>query len=161
MLLDAPTFVVHRRLNQPLSVVQRGLADRTMLTSTPLIDLGSDGFLHLDGALRPAASFSSRQPMPTWCGRAHLLNARRRPIATVEIEISMWSTDATSISLRPVARHPERWRSWRLRAYFALAHRASDTTAALLAHRAALVRDAVDAEVAPDERVATPVSSSC
>ena len=161
MLLDAPTFVVHRRLNQPLTLIHRGLSDRTMLASTRLIELGSEGFMHIDEALRPAAAFTSYRSAPAWCGRAHLLNARRRTVAAVELEVSMWSHDATSISLRPVARHPERWRRWRLRAYFALAHRASDATAALLADRANLASEArPGAETAPDQ-VAIPVTAHC
>ncbi|MDQ1467956.1 MAG: hypothetical protein QOH10_2371 [Actinomycetota bacterium] len=136
MLLDAPTFVVQRRINRPLTDVQRGLADRRALVPAAPLDPVSEGFMHLHEPLRPVAPFSSRQPAPSWCARAYLLTARQRLVATVEIEVSMWSRDATSLTLRPVARHPERWRPWRLRQYFALAHLAADATARLVAQRA-------------------------
>ena len=84
MLLDAPTFVVHRRLNQPLSTVQRGLSDRTMLTSSPLIDLGSDGFLHLEGALRPAHTHMVRASPPAERAPAHDRHRRDRGLDVVE-----------------------------------------------------------------------------
>jgi hypothetical protein len=92
--------------------------------------------------LRPVCPYSSRQPLPTWCGTARLLTARSRLVATVEVEVSMWSDDATSVTIRPAAKHPERWRAWRLRRYFPLAHRAADATAGLVARRAVLAREA-------------------
>ena len=54
----------------------------------------------------------------------------------------MWSRDASCLTVRPVARHPERWRAWRLRRYFALAHDAADATARLVAQRAVAAADA-------------------
>jgi hypothetical protein len=148
MPLAAPTFVVHRRLNRPLADVQRGLADRTLVAPTRIIRLEPHGFMHVDAAFRPVAPFSSHQPLPTWCVRAHLLAARGRTVAAVELEVSMWSRDATSVTLRPVSRHPERWRRWRLRSYFALAHGAVDATVRLLAERAEHAVEAVDVESA-------------
>ena len=149
MPLDAPTFVVQRRVNHPLSLVQRGLADRAPITPQRLVDLGENGSMFVAEPLHPVAPFSSRQPMPTWCTRANLLTPRGRLVATVEVEVSMWAHDATSVSLRPVARHPERWRAWRMRRYFGLAHHAADATAHLLAPRATTPNDVRFAGEAP------------
>ena len=123
MLFDTPIFVVQRRVNQPLADVQRGLADRAGLLATGMLDLGPDGLLCMPEPLHPVRLSSSGQPFPTWCGTARLLTPRNRLVATVELEVSMWSDDATSVTLRPDANHPERWRAWRLRRYFALALR--------------------------------------
>ena len=76
MLLDAPTFVVQRRINRPLTDVQRGLSDRRALVPAAPLDPVSEGFMHLHEPLRPVAPFSSRQPAPSWCARAYLLTAR-------------------------------------------------------------------------------------
>ena len=142
MLLEAPTFNVQRRINHQLSEVQRGLADRTPLAPTGLLDPDAEGFLCIVEPLRPVRPYSSRQPLPTWFAIGHLLTSRRRLVARVELEVSMWSHDASSLSLRPVARHPERWRAWRVRHYFALAHDAADETARLIAQRAASAAEA-------------------
>ena len=141
MLIDAPTFVVQRRVNHPLADVQRGLADGTVLAPAGMLELESEGFLCVNEPLRPVRPYSSRQPVPTWCATGHLLTSRRRRVATVELEVSMWSRDATSLTIRPVARHPERWRAWKLRQYFTLAHLAVDATAGLVAHRAVRARE--------------------
>lgn len=151
LLFDTPTFVVQRRVNQPLADVQRGLADRRGLVPTGMLDLEPDGFLCMPEPLRPVRPYSSRQPVPTWCGTARLLTSRHRLVATVELEVSMWSDDATSVTIRPVAQHPERWRAWRLRHYFALAHLAADAMAGLVARRALLAVAAYRNERAPTD----------
>jgi hypothetical protein len=160
MLLDTPTFVVHRRVNRPLNEVQHGLADRTLLAPSRVIDLGADGYMYIDEPLRPVAPFSSRQPLPTWCARVHLLTARRRTVATVELEVSTWAHDATSVTIRPVARHPERWRAWRMRQYFALAHPGADAVARILARRATAAPGTLrDDEIARLDRRAISVGA--
>ena len=136
MTLTAPSFVVERRINHPMDEVQRGLADRTPLAPAGLLDPEAEGFLCIIDPLRPVRPYSARQPTPTWWASAHLLTARRRLVAKVDLEVSMWSHDATGLTLRPAARHPERWRAWRVRNYFALAHDAADETARLIARRA-------------------------
>lgn len=142
MPFDSTTFVVERRINHPLRDVQRGLADRMPLAPAGRLDADADGFLCIVEPLRPVRPYSSRQPFPTWCASAHLLRSRRRLVARVELEVSMWSRDASCLTVRPVARHPERWRAWRLRRYFALAHDAADATARLVAQRAVAAADA-------------------
>jgi hypothetical protein len=152
MVFDIPVFVVERRINRPLADIQRGLADRTPLAAAGILDLESDGFLCLHEPLRPARPYSSSQPVPTWYAAGHLLAERRRTIAAVEISVSMWSHDATALTLRPVAVHPERWGNWRLRKYFALAHLAADATCRVIAQRAALAVEAYRNEPAFIER---------
>jgi hypothetical protein len=134
--LGAPTFVVQRRVNVPLDAVQRGLADRTPLVATRRVVLGTAGYAVMHEPLRPVAPFSSYQPIPTWCGPALLLSPRGSRVARVDVEVSMWSPDATCIIVRPVARHPERWSRTRLRHYFALAHATADVVGGVIARRA-------------------------
>jgi hypothetical protein len=136
MSIDAPSFVIQRRIAIPLLDVHRGLADRAPLGSTKLFELEPGGFLHVDDAFRPIAPFSVRQPLPTWWARARLLTERRRVAAVVELELSMWSDDSSELQLRPIARHPERWSSRRMRSYFALAHEGADEIARRVALRA-------------------------
>ena len=133
--LGTTTFVVQRRVNIPLTAVQRGLADRTRFVADGLLDLGT-GVLAMDGALHPVAPFSPNQPVPTWAGRAQLLSLRGRRIATIELDVSMWSRESTCITLRPVARQPQRWSARRLRQYFALAHSSVDAIGTLVVRRA-------------------------
>lgn len=146
--LEAMTFVVQRRVNIPLTSVQRGLADRTRLVEDRMLDLGT-GVVAIDEALRPVAPFSAQQPVPTWSGRAQLLSPRGRRVATVEVDVSMWSSGSTCIALRPVARFPDRWSARRLRRYFALAHAAVDAIGVLLVRRAI---DAADRDAFVIER---------
>jgi hypothetical protein len=136
MFIDAPSFVIQRRIQYPLPDVHRGLADRTPLYTTEQLELALGGFLHIDGAFRPMAPYSARQPMPTWCARATLSNDRRRVVAVVELEISMWSYDSSELQLRPAARNPDRWSARRARSYFGLAHPATDEIARRVAQRA-------------------------
>lgn len=139
--LESTTFVVQRRVNIPLMAVQRSLADRTRLVADYSLDLGV-GVLTNDEALHPIAPFSAHQSMPTWTGCAQLLSMRGRQIATIELDVSMWSINATCVTLRPAARHPERWSARRLRSYFTLAHAAADAISLLLVRRAIAAADA-------------------
>jgi hypothetical protein len=160
MALSTPTFVIQRRVNHRLTELQQGLADRTELASSRMLDLGPAGSIYFDEPLRPVARYSPVQPIPTWCGRAHLLTARRRVVATVELEVSMWSPDASAFEMRPVAAHPERWRSGRIRQYFALAHEGADATTRLLVRRAIEASTARrDASIVAPDRRAVPVGS--
>jgi hypothetical protein len=150
MLIDAPSFVIQRRIPSPLSAVHRGLADRKPLGPTELLTLDADGFLHMGEAFRPTTPNISRQSSPTWRASACLLTKRARVVALVEIEVSMWSHDTTELQLRPVTRRPQRWSSRRMRRYFALAHLGADEIARLLAQRA---------RATSEQRVLDPVGS--
>jgi hypothetical protein len=160
MVLDALSFVIQRRIPQPLSAVHGGLADRGPLAPTRLLTLDPDGFLHIVEPFRPVTPFSWRQPTPSWCAQARLMTNRGRVVAVVDIEVSMWSHDSSDLQLRPAARHPERWSSLRIRRYFALAHRAADETARRLAQRALTPREARACDPTCGPRVrADPVGS--
>jgi hypothetical protein len=156
-LINAPSFVIQRRIACPLSAVHAGLADRTPLTTPELLRLGTDGYADIAEPFRPMAPLSGRQPLPSWCAPASLLTPRGRVVATVDIEVSMWSHGTTELQLRPVARHPERWSSRRIRRYFALAHVTADETARLLAWRARATRELIELSAARTD--AEPVGS--
>jgi hypothetical protein len=138
-----------------LASVHTALADRTPLVAPELVTLGIDGAADLAEPFRPMTPWSGRQSSPSWCAQAMLLSTRGRVVATVDIEVSMWSHDTTGLQLRPVARRPERWSSRRIRRYFALAHLAADETARLLAQRTRETRELIEIAAA----VADPVGS--
>lgn len=140
MHYDAFDFVLQRRVNLPLPAVQLGLADRSPLVATRRLELGDAGSVVLREPLRPIAPFSAHQTLPTWCGRATALTPRGSRVAHVDIEVSMWSSDATCVVVRPVARHPERWSRRRVQRYFALAHATADAIGGVLVDRAARPR---------------------
>ena len=156
MFMDAPSFVIQRRIAVPLPDVHRALADRAPLASTNLVELGSRGFLYVDEAFRPIAPLSSTQSMPTWSAFACILSDRKRVVAVVELEVAMWSDDASELQLRPIARYPERWTARRIRSYFALAHPGADEVARRLAHRAADARETADITAARKGRAQGP-----
>ena len=156
-LINAPSFVIQRRIACPLSAVHAGLADRTPLTMPEPAPLGTDGYADISAPFQPIAPLSGRQPTPSWRAPASLLTSRRRVVATVEIEVSMWSHGTTELILRPDARHPERWSSRRIRRYFALAHLTADETARLLVRRARATRELIEISATPID--ADPVGS--
>jgi hypothetical protein len=158
LLIEAPSLVIQRRIQYPLSAVHSGLADRTPLGPSEPLTLGPDGLLRIDEPFRPLAPALSRQASPSWRAPASLLTNRAHVVARVEIEVSMWSHGSTELTLRPVARHPERWPGRRMRRYFVLAHLAADETARLLAQRA---RDARDARVKQEIRAARADADAC
>jgi hypothetical protein len=137
---DAFSFVLQRRVNLPLPTVQLGLSDRSPLVATRRLELGDAGSVVLREPLRPVAPFSRSQLLPTWCGRATALSPRGSRVANLDIEVSMWSSDATCVVVRPVARHPERWSRRRVRRYFELAHATADVVGGVLVDRAARPR---------------------
>jgi hypothetical protein len=155
MLIDAPSFVIQRRIPHPLGAVHRALADRQALGPSELLTLDADGFLHIGEPFRPTAPLGARQPAPTWRAPAYLLTQRCRVVASVELEVSMWSHGTTELQLRPVARHPERWTSRRMRRYFALAHLGADAMARRLAPRARPMIGTRALEAATTTRIAT------
>jgi len=125
MYLDPPMFVMERRINQPLPLVNRAVSTGGPFTRAAADSLGSAGTLYVDRPFRRTlGSFDL-----AWRCDARLLTARGRLVARVEVTVDGWSTDATRLQLRPVARHPERWSPRRLRRYFALAALAADAAA--------------------------------
>jgi hypothetical protein len=125
MYLDPPTFVMERRINQPLPLVNLAVSTGGPFTRAAADPLGPDGTFYVDRPFRRTlGSFDL-----AWRCDARLLTRRGRLVARVEITVDGWSTDATRLQLRPVARHPERWSPRRLRRYFQLAHLAADAAA--------------------------------
>jgi len=125
MSLDWPTFVLQRRINQPLADVQRTLCDPDGVG--PELDLGSHGSLIVDQRF-------SRAPFPatkSFLAQGTLQTNRGQRVARVEVEVGAWSDDATVLMLRPVARNPQRWSGRRATRYFELAHEGADAIARL------------------------------
>jgi len=125
MYLDPPTFVMERRINQPLPVVNLAVSTGGPFTRATADALGSDGTLYVDRPFRRTLGSYDL----AWRCDARLLTPRGRLVARVEVTVDGWSTDATRLRLRPVARHPERWSRRRLRRYFLLAGHAADAAA--------------------------------
>lgn len=127
MPLDWPTFVLQRRINQPLSRVQRTLCDPAGVGAGDELDLASQGRLVVDQRF-------ARAPFPaegSLVAHATLQTNGGQRVARVELEVGAWSEDATALLLRPVARHPERWTGRRANRYFELAHQGVDAVARL------------------------------
>ena len=127
MSLDWPTFVLQRRINQPLADVQRTLCDPASVGTGAELDLGSHGRLIVDRRF-------SRAPFPageSFVAQGTLHTSSGQRIARVEVEVGAWSNDATVLMLRPVARNPQRWSGRRATRYFELAHESADAIARL------------------------------
>jgi hypothetical protein len=122
MLLSWPTFVVSRRINRPLPAVQSVLFDPGSFRPGDTYGVGTEGALTIDTPFRLIVSY----PAPSWRATGRLFAQGSRAVARVELEVAAWSTDASELTVRPVARHPERWGRRRLRRYFALAHEGAD-----------------------------------
>ena len=122
MSLDWPTFVLQRRINQPLSEFQRTLFQPESVGTGGELELGSHGRLIVDKRF-------SRAPFPSeesFVAEATLHTSRGQRVARVEVEVGAWSDDATVLTLRPVARNPQRWSGRRATRYFELAHEGAD-----------------------------------
>jgi len=127
MSLDWPTFVLQRRINQPLAEVQRTLCDPAGVNNGAELELGSHGSLIVDQRF-------SRAPFPStksFVAQGTLQTSRGQRVARVEVEVGAWSSDATVLVLRPVARNPQRWSGRRATRYFELAHQGADAIARL------------------------------
>ena len=126
MSLDWPTFVLQRRINQPLADVQRTLCDPASVGTGAELELGSHGRLIVDQRF-------SRAPFPSeesFVAQGTLHTSRGQRVARVEVEVGAWSNDATVLMLRPV-RNPQRWSGRRATRYFELAHEGADAIARL------------------------------
>jgi hypothetical protein len=132
MMLSWPTFVVSRRINRPLPAVQSVLFDPGSFRRGDTYGVGSEGALTIDAPFRLIASY----PAPSWRATGRLFDRGPRAVARIELEVAAWSTDASELTIRPVARHPERWSRRRLRRYFALAHESADRGLQILANHA-------------------------
>ena len=92
--------------------------------------------LALDHPVQLVASW----PGHSWRTYGRLVTASDRRIARIEVEFSAWSADATELSLRPAANHPERWTGRYQCRYFEAAHRAADGVLAVVNARCVRLR---------------------
>ena len=145
MHLDAHHFVIQRRLDRPLADVQRGLATREPLTADGKVVAGAHGLVAFEQPFRPVAPFCHLQLRPSWVAPARLVTSKHRSVASIEIQLSTWSDTATLLELRPIARHPERWRAAWLRRFFAGAHDGADAIGALVIARAQRANETIEA----------------
>ena len=125
MHLAPPTFVLERRINQPLPVVNRAVSTGGPFAATSPISLDSDATLTFDTPLRRTLGSYDL----AWRADARLLTRRGRLVARVAVTVDGWSADATRLQLRPAAVRPERWGRRRLEQYFRIAHLAADHAA--------------------------------
>ena len=101
--------------------------DRPGDPHSPRLELGSHGHLIVDQRF-------SRAPFPaeeSFVAQGTLHTNRGQRVARVEVEVGAWSNDATVLTLRPVARNPQRWSGRRATRYFELAHEGADAIARL------------------------------
>jgi hypothetical protein len=125
MLLDWPTFVIERRVNQPPQAVQAGLQKSDALAVDAHIDLGEIGELQVETPWRASLCWHSL----SWRANGRLVNGHGHLVARVELEVGDWSDDATRLQIRPRAHHLGHWTGRHIKRYFALAHNAADQTA--------------------------------
>lgn len=124
MLLTWPAYVLQRRLNINFAQVEQVLFERPVTPGTAL-PLGEETPIVFDSAFRRVPTMLGAPP--AWSAPARL-EQRRRCIARVQIELSIWDNFSTELLLRPAAAHPERWGAGRARRYFEAAHQAADAT---------------------------------
>jgi RimJ/RimL family protein N-acetyltransferase len=126
-----PSFVLERRVNQPVRVIAPILRDRSTIAPVPGFPLGTAGTLFVDEPPRPATD-----PLvpgcASWRTTARLIDARDRLVARVDVEIGAWAPGAMVVQLRPVAGRTHRWSARRARRYFAFAHAGADRLERLL-----------------------------
>jgi hypothetical protein len=127
MILNWPTFVLQRRINVPLSSVERVLCSPGLLGAGTDLGLGPDALhVRLDGPFGmtfPPFGLDGA----SWRAAATVRSGRGRRLVELEIEINAWDRSSTEVVVRPRARHPYRWGGRRLRQYFRLSHLTADT----------------------------------
>jgi hypothetical protein len=136
MMLNRPTFVLQRRINQPLAAVERVLCDPSLLRAGVSLDLGID-----HARVRLDRSFGVTFPPfgvdgASWTAPASVRTGRGHLIVRIELEINEWDANSAELVLRPCAPRPYRWSGRRIRRYFQFGHAAADTLTQLLGARA-------------------------
>ena len=125
MHLAPPSFVLERRINQPLALVNRAVSTGGPFRTSSPISFRAAGTLVFDTPLRRTLGSHD----PAWRADARLVARHGRPVARVAITVDTWSADATRLQLRPASLRPDRWSRRRLQRYFRLAHLAADHVA--------------------------------
>ncbi len=125
MFLISPTFVLPRRINQPLGVVEGILCDPHVFRAGVQLDLATAATrLTLEspfGVTFPPFGVDGA----SWCAPA-AVRTRWRQSVRIELEINEWDPSATELLVRPRSRRPWRWGGGRLREYFRTAHLTAD-----------------------------------
>jgi len=145
--LNWPTFVLQRRINQPLDAVERVLCDPMLLRAGVALGLGVD-----DTSVSLDKSFGVTFPPfgvdgASWSAPASIRTRRGRTAMRFELEINEWDTSSTELLVRPRQGRPDRWSGRRMRKYFTYAHATADALTHLLHAQSA--RHAAPATVLP------------
>jgi RimJ/RimL family protein N-acetyltransferase len=126
-----PSFVLERRVNQPVRVIAPILRDRSTIAPASGFPLDVDGTLLIDEPPRP-----STDPLvagsASWHTTAQLIDERGRLVTRVDVEIGAWAPGSMLVQLRPSDRRTHRWSARRARRYFSLAHAGADRLERLL-----------------------------
>jgi hypothetical protein len=132
MMLNWPTFVLQRRINVPISSVERLLCSPHLFRGGAEFELDADRmYLRLDrpfGVTFPPFGVDGA----SWSVSATARSGRGRRLAALEVEINVWDPTSTEVVVRPQARHPYRWGPRRLRQYFRVAHLTADVVTRLI-----------------------------
>jgi len=138
MMLNWPTFVLQRRINQPLAAVEHVLCDPMLLRAGVTLPLGVDKtYVSLDksfGVTFPPFGVEGA----SWCAPASVRTRRGRTALRFELEINQWDANSTELLVRPRAGRPNRWSGRRVRSYFDAAHATADVFTHLLGVHGAL-----------------------
>jgi len=136
MLLNWPTFVLQRRVNQPLAAVERVLCDPMLLRAGVALPLGvDDAYVTLDksfGVTFPPFGVEGA----SWWAPASVRTRRGHVAIRFELEINEWDANSTELLVRPRAGRPNRWSGRRMRRYFRLGHATADAFTHLLGAQA-------------------------
>jgi len=136
MILNWPTFVLQRRINQPLGAVEQVVCDPNLLSAGSVLALDNNGmYVRLDrpfGVTFPPFGLDGA----SWCAPASVHTRRGRSVVRFELEINAWDFGSTELLVRPRARRPYRWSGGRLRQYFRVAHATADALTLVLGSRA-------------------------
>jgi hypothetical protein len=128
MMLDWQTFVLQRRINRPPGNVIRTITNPAVFGPDSVLSCDRKGALRLIEPFRRIDTYAE----PVWRAEGHVVGARGRRVASVELEITAWSAVDTQLLLRPRAKNPYRWSGPRIRRFFAHAHRRVDDLTHLL-----------------------------
>jgi hypothetical protein len=135
-MLDQPSFVLQREIDQPLEVIEHVVCDPRLLRAGTVFEAErGKTLIRFDWSfgvtIPPFASADT-----SWSAPVTICTARRRTIEQLEFELNRWAASSTELLVRPRGRHPERWGSRRLGRYFRIAHAVADEMSEFLEYHA-------------------------